>query len=370
MREGGIARLTQRRGGPRQTEEVIAGMNPTPLATDGLSDVISTELRRRLVEAHLVPLWESPTAHKLDPTRERPFLWPWRVLGPVLQEVSEISSPEIVERRVLSLVNPKSTTPADEATTGVISAAVQALLPGERARPHRHSMNALRFVLEGSGARTVVDGKPCPMEPGDLIITPAWCWHEHVSAGDKATTWVDVLDVALHLALGTDEFQPGPITGARSQPADLAYQVPNVLPCVDLADRPHSPVFRYPLGDAVRALANAPRAADGSRQIRYVNPLDGGPAMRMLDCTMLEIDAAARTHPLRSTASALAVVVDGHGTSDIGGETISWGPKDVFTLPQRAAVSHRATQGPARLFMVSNREVYQRLGLLSESHVD
>lgn len=345
-------------------------MNPTPLASGELSDVISTQLRRQLREAHVVPLWESPTAHKLDPVRERPHLWPWRALGPIMRQVSEISSPEVVERRVLSLVNPKSTSPQDEATTGVISAAVQTLLPGERARPHRHSMNALRFVLEGSGAQTIVDGKHCPMLPGDLIITPAWCWHEHVSAGDEATSWVDVLDVALHLMLGTDEFQPGPITEPRSQPPDRAFQVANVLPVTELASRPHSPVFRYPLVDAVRALANAPTSPDGARRVRYVNPLDGGPAMRMLDCTMVEIDAGPPTRPTRSTASALCVVVDGQGSSEVGGETISWGPKDVFTLPQRAAVSHRVTRGAARLFMVSNREVYERLGLLSESDVD
>ena len=45
-------------------------------------------------------------------------------------------------------------------TSKTLAANIQILLPGEKARPHRHTMNALRFVLEGSGAATIVDGKP------------------------------------------------------------------------------------------------------------------------------------------------------------------------------------------------------------------
>ncbi|GAA4236195.1 gentisate 1,2-dioxygenase [Actinomadura meridiana] len=338
---------------------------------DTRTATVPERLRKAMVDAHVVPLWESPTAHQLDRENERPHRWPWSDLAPVLEGVAAIGSPEIVERRVLSLVNPKSTSPEDEATTGLVSAAVQLLLPGERARPHRHSMNALRFVLEGSGAHTVVDGKPCPMERGDLIITPAWCWHEHISAGTRPTIWVDVLDVALHLALGTDEFQPGPIVDAATHPADALYTVPNVAPCVedlpDSAARPHSPVFRYPLADVVRALRNAPEAPDGSRRVRYVNPVTGGPAMSMLDCTMLQVEAGGFTAPTRSTASTLCVAIEGAGESVIGGERIPWAANDVFTVPSRQDARHRAEGGPARLFQVSDREVYDRLGLLSES---
>ena len=92
-----------------------------------------------------------------------------------------------------------------------LSAAIQILLPGESARPHRHSMNALRFVLEGRGGVTVVNGKECHMEFGDLILTPAWTWHEHIHRGNEPMIWLDALDVPLHLYLGTAEFQPGPV---------------------------------------------------------------------------------------------------------------------------------------------------------------
>lgn len=335
--------------------------------TDQLIDTATTpeSLGEAMRAAHLVPLWESPTAHKTEVAREAPYLWAWSALGPIMAEVSKIASPSVVERRVLSLVNPKSTDPEDEATCGVISAAIQSLLPGENARPHRHSMNALRFVVEGSGAETVVDGKRCAMNPGDLIITPAWCWHEHISSGSVPTTWIDVLDVALHLALGTDEFQPGPITSLPPQLADEAYSVANIVPDFDVEERPHSPVFRYSYDDVVRALREAPVGSDGARRVRYVNPLTGGQAMAFLDCTMVEF-GTQHTKPRGSTASTVCVVADGSGESVIDGHTVRWRQHDVFTIPQWAMASHRADAGAARVFMVSNRDVYERLGLLRE----
>jgi len=39
---------------------------------------------------------------------------------------------------------------------------------------HRHSQSALRFVVEGEGAYTAVDGERTTMHPGDFIITPSW----------------------------------------------------------------------------------------------------------------------------------------------------------------------------------------------------
>ena len=77
----------------------------------------------------------------------------------------------MVERRVLQLVAPKHQD--EQRTSRTLAANIQILLPGEKARPHRHSMNALRFVLEGSGATTIVDGKPCPMEEDDVVLTKA-----------------------------------------------------------------------------------------------------------------------------------------------------------------------------------------------------
>ena len=182
------------------------------------ADAVPTSLRRAWREAHLVPLWESPTAHKLDVVREKAHHWPWRVMRPILEQTSALSSPNVVERRVLSLVNPKSRSPEDEATTGTINACLQTLLPGERARPHRHSMNALRFALQGEGAETVVDGRALPHVRGRPHP------HAGVVLARARPPWEHPLRLAgrsrrsLHLFLGTDEFQPGPVRDLPARP--------------------------------------------------------------------------------------------------------------------------------------------------------
>ena len=323
-------------------------------------------LRQAYQSHHLAPLWESPTAHKLDMEREKTQLWAWADMEPIIAGTAKIGSPEVVERRVLSLVNRKSKSPEDEATCGLVNACYQSLLPGERARPHRHSMNALRFVLSGEGAKTIVDGKECPMEYGDLVITPAWTWHEHVHDGEGQFIWLDVLDVALHLQLGTDAFQPGPVNEMPPRLADSVYGTANILPVRYDELQGYSPVFRYAYGDTAKALAKAPAGPDGARRIRYSNPTTGGPAMTMLDCTMMALDGGTETsRPFRSSASTVCCVVKGEGKSVIGGETIKWKQRDVFTLPSNDWATHRALSD-AEIFMVSNRDVYRQLGLLKE----
>jgi gentisate 1,2-dioxygenase len=57
-------------------------------------------------------------------------------------------------------------------------AAFQLIMPGEAAPAHRHTASALRFMLEGEGAFTVVGGERTTMRRRDFVITPAWAFHE------------------------------------------------------------------------------------------------------------------------------------------------------------------------------------------------
>lgn len=72
------------------------------------------------------------------------------------------------------------------------------LMPGERARTHRHSPAALRLILDvPENTYTVVEGKRIDMAYGDVVLTPSWCWHGHASDGDVPGYWIDFLDVPL-----------------------------------------------------------------------------------------------------------------------------------------------------------------------------
>jgi len=173
-----------------------------------------------------------------------------------------------------------------------------------------------------------------------------------------------VLDVPLHAMLGTIRFQPPPIIDLPETMDDRAFSVPNILPEAITGRPQHSPVFRYPYRDAVRALEYAPTSADGIRRVRYVNPLTGGPAMQILDCSLMQIDPGVIGGATRTNANTVCAVIEGHGETRIGDHTIQWGPNDIFTLPQWNWVSHHAGDAPARRFTVTDREVMRALGLL------
>ena len=326
------------------------------------------EVRKAWKDANLAPLWENARAHRPAPPPEAAYLWSWDEIRPLITAAIEVASPEAVERRVLQLVPPVAEHRDEQRTSRTLAANIQILLPGEKARVHRHTMNALRFVLEGSGATTIVDGKPCPMEEGDLILTPAWTWHEHVHQGAAPIMWLDALDVPLQHYLGTGAFQPGPVGELPETVADAAFAVANVVPDTSYATKDYSPVFRYPYATASAAVAAAPPARDGSRRVRYVNPLTGGSGMAMIDCFLVQLDNGSSTLPFRTTASSVCCVVEGTGESQVGNETIRWKKRDIFTLPQGNRIVHRSTGGTARLFQVSDRDIYARLGLLKEEY--
>jgi len=306
-----------------------------------------TDMRRAWREANVSPLWEYALAHGGARAIERAHLWPWRTMKPLIDDALRLGGMDVVERRVLSLINPEPRLGAGPSTVVNLTGGLQCLAPGESARPHRHSMNAIRFVLDGRGATTIVDGKRCTMEAGDLVLTPGWTWHEHEHGGAEPIVWLDVLDAQLHRYLGTDAFEPGPV-----------HDVPDVS----------KETYRFPWPDAVAAVAKAQRGPDGAKRHRYVNPRTGGPVMDLLDCYAVEIDAGTETIPVRTSSHAICAVMEGRGTSRIGGDTLAWEPKDVFSLPDGNWISHRADSETVRLFVCTDREILRRLDLLTEEY--
>ena len=345
---------------------------PTP-ATGNADPVDPTrpDIGKLWAAGHVAPLWENRAAHKLDDAGAEPaHIWRWAEMSPLIEAAIGVRSLAAVERRVLSLISPHASAVGGAAgTTTNLNAGLQILMPGETARPHRHSMNALRLVLSGAGATTIVDGKSCAMAEGDLVTTPGWSWHEHTHAGTGPIVWLDVLDASLHRYLGTDAFQPGPANDLAQLTPDAAFASPGMVP--EIAEKPagYSPLLRYPWAAAAAAVSAAPVGRDGVRRVRYANPVDGGPVMSLLDCWLIEIAAGAETVGFRTSANAVCAVMQGSGDSEIGKGGFGWGRRDVFSLPHGNWIKHRAGAQGARLFIVSDREVLRRLDLLTEEYV-
>ncbi len=314
----------------------------------------------------LVALWERVEARaNSDVTSEPAFHWRWSDIEPLIDQAIEAADMSVAERRVIQLKHPAF--PSDYvAVTTNVNFGFQVLAPGEKARPHRHNMNALRFVMEGDGAVTTVNGKRCEMTAGDLILTPAMTWHEHEHHGDKGrVVWLDALDAPLVRHLRCVHFQPGPVRDQPTLPPDSAFAHSGLMPVQSVPDD-CSPVFRYPLADAAAALAATPAEPDGLKRVRYVNPATGGAVMSLMDCYLVGLPPGVETSPRRSTANSAFLVADGEGVSTVGEKTVRWEKYDVFTMPAWQWTSHKAGPGGAKLFQVTDREVLRRLNLLRE----
>ena len=181
--------------------------------------------------------------------------------------------------------------------------------------------------------------------------------------------WLDALDVPLHHYMGTGAFQPGPVADLPETVADAAFAVANVVPDTSYATTDYSPVFRYPYATAAAAVAAAPPARDGSRRVRYVNPLNAGSG----DGADRLLPGAARSrhdHAAVPHQRQLGLLRGGRRRRKPGRQRdrFAWKKRDIFTLPQGNRIVHSSTGGTARLFQVSDRDIYARLGLLKEEY--
>ncbi|NRF71871.1 cupin domain-containing protein [Aquincola sp. S2] len=325
-------------------------------------------LLEALAAVNSVPLWDRYKAlNTREPHPHAALHWPWHVMQPLVDRASREVNMQEAERRALLFTHPDW--PGTVFTTPTLSGALQILLPGESAPPHRHTLAALRLVMRGRGAVTIVDGKRCVMEPGDLVLTPAWSWHEHVHEGDQPMVWFDGLDYPLARQLQDVFFEHGPGPMRDLGLADLddaALQGGGLLPDGFPSRTAYSPLYRYPWTQVNAALNAMPAAADGSKRLRYTNPVSGGAVMPTIDCHALRLTPGATTRPQRSTATAMAIVIEGEGDTRIGEQQIRWKPHDVFTLPRWAWTEHRASAGPATIFLMSDREFLSRIDHLRE----
>ena len=151
----------------------------------------------RIGQKHLTPLWTS-LAKLVTPepaSRCQPASWSFAEIRAAMIEAGRLITAKEAERRVLILENPGLR--GQSKITTDLYAGVQLVLPGEVAPAHRHSQSALRFVLEGDGAHTSVNGERTPMRYGDFIITPPMAWHDHGNETDQPMFWLDGLDIPI-----------------------------------------------------------------------------------------------------------------------------------------------------------------------------
>ena len=330
------------------------------------------EFYSRLPSNGLAPLWTvlSSLITPTPETRCQPAIWKYEKIRPFVMESGELITAKQAERRVLILENPGM--PGESRITETLYAGLQLILPGEIAPAHRHSQSALRFIVEGGGAFTAVDGEKTIMEEGDFVITPSWAWHDHGNDSDEPMIWLDGLDIPLVTMLDASFFEKYPEeVFPQTRPAGdaLARYGSGLLPLGFESTTPTSPVFNYPYTRTRQAL-NRMRATEQwddchGLKSRYINPVTGDYAMPTMATNMQLLPAEFETTEYRSTDSTIFSVVEGSGRSMIGDTTIEWSQRDTFVVPSWMPVRHFA-DSDSYLFSFSDRPVQEKLGLWRE----
>jgi gentisate 1,2-dioxygenase len=345
-------------------------MNDTPAL--GTLEELPAEYRAAMTARNLVPLWPSMRAflpYGAPRPQTRPTLWRYADIRPLLLRAGELAPIEKAERRVLVLANPGHGLDGLHCT-GTIYVGMQLILPGETAPNHRHTPSAVRLVVEGEGGFTVVNGERLPMQPGDLILTPALQWHEHSHTGTGPVVWLDALDVPVVLAMEASYALEGKPQTVRNAPDASAtrYRRAGLVPYASLDARPGPyPLLRWPWTEmraALEALA-ADTATGQPVHLGYVNPETGAECLPTLGFSALMLRPGEEVAVPRDSASAVFHVVTGELQADVAGTTLAAEDADVIAAPAHAAVrlANRSATRPAFLFRIDDAPLQRRIGI-------
>lgn len=333
---------------------------------------------KETTDAHLPPLWLhlSKLITPQPVPDAQPYLWRWQAIYPRMLEAGQMPLERGSERRVLILNNPGL---ADlYTTTRTIYAGVQMVKPGEVAPAHRHVQSAIRFILQGKGAYTTLDGEKCLMEQNDLILTPPWRWHDHGNEGDEPVLWMDGLDINLIRSLNASFFENYPDNRQPLERPDNwsekmfgggSLRPAWVKPKREVAASSPLLIFKWARTyAALKELAQVAASPHDDVILEYTNPHTGQAVLPTLSCSIQLLRAGIHTQAHRHTTSAVYYVVAGVGHTIIEGKQYDWQKGDFLALPPWVWHEHvnSSASEEAILFSVTDAPVFEALGLYRE----
>lgn len=326
-------------------------------------------------EHNLNPLWTQ--AGNLMPRhpspRAVPHLWRWSDLYPLAKVAGDlVPVGRGGERRAIGLANPGLGGPTYICPT--LWCAIQYLGPRETAPEHRHSQNAFRFVVEGEGVWTVVNGDPVRMSRGDFLLTPGWAFHGHHNDTDQPMAWLDGLDIPFSYQndVGFFEFGSDRVTDYATpnfSRSERLWGHPGLRPLSGLQNTVNSPIGAYRWEFTDRALTeqllleeegHPATAGPGHAAIRYVNPTTGGDVMPTIRAEFHRLREGTKTALRREVGSTVFQVFEGRGAVELGEQTLRLEKGDIFVIPSWVAWSLEA-ETSFDLFRFSDAPIIERL---------
>lgn len=304
-------------------------------------------------------------------TQVQSGLWKWETIEPLVRSTPSFVDPgKGAERRILRIANPGV---AELTATHTMSLAFQYLLPGEVAPAHRHSPNAMRFMIDGQNAYTTVNGDKCVMRPGDLILTPAGTWHDHGNEGTGPVMWIDILDSPVVRFLETLSMEPYPhekqIEGIKNDVSERRYSGAGLLPAGHDADKQERMlVYRWDNArEALMRLAEVESDPFDDVILQYTEPRTGNSILPCIGTYLQMIRPGVETRAHRHNSSAIYFAWEGSGATYVNGTEYRWSKGDVLVVAPSAVHKH-ANKGsePAILFSAQDVPLLKNLGFYKE----
>ena len=326
----------------------------------------TSELDRELEKNNLSGFWRTRVPlHR----PELPFLWKWREVRECLMKAKDSIGIELAERRAIRLVSPhvpgKSTSHTLQFTFSIVN-------PGEVARTHRHNMAAIRFVVQGKGACTTVEGEQFPMEEGDLILTPNWTWHDHFNGSAEPIIWLDGLDGPMIQSLNVLFFEQyeKEVQEHTRREGESAHRLGFARSPTAIENERRGVPFRYKWKETYESLKTLKESEadpfDG-HLIRYINPATGGFTLPTMSCEVQSLRPGISTKAHRHTSTTLYHVFRGRGRTAVGEGHLEWEKGDTFVVPLWQWHRHENSSGEeAILFSINDRPIMQALELYRE----
>ncbi|MCC6890473.1 MAG: gentisate 1,2-dioxygenase [Hyphomicrobiales bacterium] len=352
-----------------------------PKSTDGKPgpkhniEAMREEFYERISKHDMAPLWKvmNTIVTKEPVTRCAPHVWHYSDVRALVMESGGLITAEEAKRRVLVLENPAIR--GESKATNTLFAGIQMILPGEVAPAHRHVSSAIRFVLDGEGAYTAVEGEKAFMSPGDFVITANWAPHDHGNPSKKPMLWLDVLDFPAVNFFETsfadfyydDDGKMQKTT--RGNGDSEAFYATGVLPDGAPVSLKRTPVINYTYARTRPVLDRLRKAGDIDRshgaRVRYANPINGGPVLPTMGANLALLPKGFKGETYRATDGTIFVCTEGGGTTTVEGKVLEWGVNDVFVVPPWQRYSHQTSKDSV-LFSISDRPAQEALGIWRE----
>lgn len=342
------------------------------------------ELYRGFDKQSLIPLWTQIEGlmprHPM--AKAQPHLWEWKELIALARASgSLVPVGRGGERRAIALANPSLS--GRPYISPNLWCAIQYLMPGEVAPWHRHTQNAFRFVVEGEGVWTVVNGDEIPMRRGDFLPQGGWNWHAHHNPSDTPMAWIDGLDIPFAFETESTFFDFGDDELVqRSAPershSERLWGYPGLRPLSMVEPMPGSPLLAYRWKDTDAALREQLRIEDeghavtiepGHAAVRYTNPTNAKDISPTMRTQIHRIRRGVDTRARKAVGTSVFQVFDGSADVHVGNFHWSATRGDIFVVPSwqpwsvtSTASASDSDSGALDLFEFTDAPIFEALG--------